>query len=174
MYQRSICTIIIPSASVQLGHMFDPMFSRILVAYDGSEPSKRALDLAAKTAAMFRGELIIVTAIFRGAVPIFSEEGQGTLSTADIQDYLDKMENVYRAALESAVNEVRNRYPDLEVEPLLVDGRPSSVIVEEAEKRDANLIIIGSRGLGGVTGWLLGSTSRKVVDQCTKPVLVVK
>jgi nucleotide-binding universal stress UspA family protein len=154
--------------------MFDPMFSRILVAYDGSEPSKRALDLAAKTAAMFRGELIILTAIYRGAVPVFSEEGQGTLSTADIQDYLDKMENIYKAALESAVNDVRTRYPDLEVEALLIDGRPSSVIVEEAEKRNAHLIMIGSRGLGGVTGWLLGSTSRKVVDQCTKPVLVVK
>ncbi|MHA2163880.1 MAG: universal stress protein [Candidatus Thorarchaeota archaeon] len=32
----------------------------------------------------------------------------------------------------------------------------------------------GSIGLGGITGWILGSTSRKVVDQCTKPVFVVK
>ena len=154
--------------------MFDPLFSRILVAYDGSEPSKRALDLAAKTAAMFKGELIIVTVVYRESFPIFNEGGETTFSTADVQTYLDKMDTFYRNALENAVNEVRNRYPGLKLETVFQDGRPSTVIVEEAEKRDVHLIMIGSRGLGGVTGWLLGSTSRKVVDQCTKPVLVVK
>jgi nucleotide-binding universal stress UspA family protein len=84
------------------------------------------------------------------------------------------MDTFYRNALDNAVNEVRNRYPGLKLETVLADGRPSTVIIEEAEKRDVHLIMIGSRGLGGVTGWLLGSTSRKVVDQCTKPVLVVK
>ena len=45
--------------------MFDPIFSRIMVAYDDSEPSKRALDLAAKTAAIFKGELIVLTVVPR-------------------------------------------------------------------------------------------------------------
>jgi nucleotide-binding universal stress UspA family protein len=33
---------------------------------------------------------------------------------------------------------------------------------------------MGSRGVGGITGWILGSTSRRVVDSCTKPILIVK
>ena len=48
--------------------MFDPLFSRILVAYDGSEPSQRALDLAAKTAAVFKGELVVLTVVPRVAL----------------------------------------------------------------------------------------------------------
>ena len=38
--------------------MFDPIFSKILVAFDGSDPSRHALDIAAKTAAILRGDLI--------------------------------------------------------------------------------------------------------------------
>ena len=84
------------------------------------------------------------------------------------------MEEIYRRALEKTEADVRMRYPDLKVEALLMKGRPSATIVEEAEQRDVNLITIGSRGLGGITGWLLGSTSHKVVDQCTKPILIIK
>jgi nucleotide-binding universal stress UspA family protein len=154
--------------------MFDPLFSKILVAFDGSEPSKRALDLAAKTAAMFKGELIIVTVVPRVTLPIFAEEGIGSLRAADINGYDAKMNELYRISLEKAETEVRTRYPNLKFEALLLKGRPSATIVEEAEKRDANLIIIGSRGLGGIVGWILGSTSRNVVNQCTKPILIVK
>lgn len=154
--------------------LFDPLFSRILVAFDGSEPSKRALDIAAKTAAMFKGELIILTAVPRVTIPVFAEEGTGSLRPIDIRDYQSKMMELYRKSLESAEAEVKMRYPDLKSEALLLEGRPSSTVVEEAEKRDVHLIIMGSRGLGGITGWILGSTSRKVVDQCTKPILIVK
>lgn len=154
--------------------MFDPLFSKILVAFDGSEPSKRALDLAAKTAAMFKGELIILTVVPRVTLPIFAEEGVGSLRAADIDGYDAKMNELYRISLEKAETEVRTRYPNLKFEALLLKGRPSATIVEEAEKREANLIIIGSRGLGGIVGWILGSTSRNVVDQCTKPILIVK
>ena len=154
--------------------MFDPLFSRILVAFDGSEPSKRALDLAAKTAAMFKGELIILTVVPRVMLPIFAEEGIGSLRTADIQSYQSNTQELYRMSLEKAKAEVEARYPHLKFEALLLEGRPSATIVEEAEKRDVDLIIIGSRGLGGITGWILGSTSHNVADQCTKPILIVK
>ena len=69
--------------------MFDPIFSRIMVAYDGSEPSKRALDLAAKTAAMFKGELVILTVISRVISPTFIEGGKGHIISTDVQRYQD-------------------------------------------------------------------------------------
>ena len=154
--------------------MFDPIFSRIMVAYDDSEPSKRALDLAAKIAAIFKGELIVLTVVPRVTIPIFSRDGIDSFSVAETQNMYDKMTEIFRRALEKAESEVRMRYPDLKFEALLLEGRPSATIVEEAEQRDVNLIVMGSRGLGGVSGWLLGSTSRKVVDQCTKPILIIK
>ena len=154
--------------------MFDPIFSRILIAFDNSEPSKRALDIAAKTAAMFKGELIVLTVVPRVTLPIFPRDVFDSFTVAETQKMYDKMMEIYRRALEKAEAEVRMRYPDLKFEALLMEGRPSATIVEEAEQRDVNLIMMGSRGLGGITGWILGSTSRKVVDQCTKPILIIK
>jgi nucleotide-binding universal stress UspA family protein len=156
-------------------YMFDPLFTKIMVAFDGSEPSKRALDIAAKTAAMFKGELVILTVVPRVHLPVFSDDTElGTYRMVDVHRYQDQMKEAYRRSLEMAEAEISEQYPDLKFKAVLLEGRPSSTIVEEAEKRDVNLIMMGSRGLGGVTGWILGSTSRKVVDQCTKPVLIVK
>ncbi|MDP2901210.1 MAG: universal stress protein, partial [Candidatus Bathyarchaeota archaeon] len=59
-------------------------------------------------------------------------------------------------------------------EAILQEGRPSALIVGEADRLGVSLIVMGSRGLGGITGWILGSTSRQVVDQCTKAILIVK
>jgi nucleotide-binding universal stress UspA family protein len=92
----------------------------------------------------------------------------------ELHDQQVRIKELYGKSLEIAEANIRERYPHLKFEAVLLEGRPSSTIVEEAEKRDVNLIILGSRGLGGITGWILGSTSRKVVDQCTKPILIVK
>lgn len=154
--------------------MFDPLFSKILVAFDGSEPSMRALDLAAKTAAIFKGELVILTVVPKTPFPILAEEGSTSFRAREYEEYQRKMFESYKNSMERAKSEIIQKYPDLKYESVLIEGRPSSIIVEEAENREVNLIIIGSRGLGGITGWILGSTSRKVVDQCTKPILVIK
>jgi len=154
--------------------MFDPLFCKILVAFDGSEPSKRALDLAAKTAALFKGELVILTVVPKAPFPILAEEGSSPFRAREYEVYQQRMQESFRSSLERAEADVIERYPGLKYEAVLLEGRPSSTIVEEAEKRDVGLIMMGSRGLGGITGWILGSTSRKVVDQCTKPILIVK
>ena len=153
--------------------MFDPVFSKVLVAFDGSEPSKRALDHAAKMAAMFEGELIILTVVPEISIPIFStpEFSSSMLNTRGMRD---KMRETYNNSLNAAEKEMKDIYPHLKVEIELLEGRPSSLIVSEAEKRGVSLIVIGSRGLGGISGWILGSTSRQVVDQCTKAILIVK
>jgi nucleotide-binding universal stress UspA family protein len=102
------------------------------------------------------------------------EEEVGSIGVMDLHEQQVRMKELYRKSLEIAETDVRERYPHLKFEAVLLEGRPSSIIVDEAEKRGINLIMMGSRGLGGITGWILGSTSRKVVDQCTKPILIVK
>lgn len=154
--------------------MFDPVFSKILVAFDGSEPSKRALDLATKMAAMFKGELVIITVVPKAPFPILAEEGSSPFRAREYEIYQKRMQDSFRNSLERAEADVLEHNPSLKYEAILLEGRPSATILEESEKRDVNLIIMGSRGLGGITGWILGSTSRKVVDQCTKPILIVK
>jgi len=69
---------------------------------------------------------------------------------------------------------VKNRHPNLKFVTRLRRGRPSAVIVNVANSENVDLIVMGSRGLGGVSGWVLGSTSRRVVETCEKPILIVK
>jgi nucleotide-binding universal stress UspA family protein len=153
--------------------MFDPVFSKVLVAYDGSEPSRRALDHAAKMAAMFEGELTIVSVVPKVSIPVYSNAELGA-QAMDIASLQERMHETYSQALKKAEEEVKGLYPHLNVVATLLDGRPSALIVSEADKIGASLIVIGSRGLGGISGWILGSTSRQVVDQCHKAILIVK
>jgi nucleotide-binding universal stress UspA family protein len=152
-------------------------FKKILVAYDGSEQSKRAIDHATDMAHTNKGTLIILTVVPKESLPVLAEEGFGAVpvtSTQEWADYQDKMKESYTKSQEGAAKGVKAKYPKLKVDTILLEGRPSSTIVEQAEKSQADLIVMGSRGLGGISGWILGSTSRRVVESCTKPVLIIK
>jgi nucleotide-binding universal stress UspA family protein len=81
---------------------------------------------------------------------------------------------MYQKSQEEVVKDIKDHFPNLTTETVILEGRPSSTIVEQAEKNKADLIVMGSRGIGGISGWILGSTSRRVVESCTKPVLIVK
>jgi nucleotide-binding universal stress UspA family protein len=153
--------------------MFDPVFSKVLVAYDGSDPSKRALDHAAKMAAMFEGELIILTVVPKVSVPVYSNAELGA-QAMDIASLQERMRENYGQSIKKAEEEIHGLYPHLKVDTIITEGRPASIIVSEADKQGVSLIVMGSRGLGGITGWILGSTSRQVVDLCTKAILIVK
>jgi nucleotide-binding universal stress UspA family protein len=153
------------------------LFKKILVAYDGSEQSKHAIDYAADMAHSNKGKLIVLTVVPRVTLPVFPDEGFGSVPVSTTQDwaeYQDKMNASYKKSQDDVMKEVNEHFPDLVVEAVLLEGRPSSTIVEQAEKNQADLIVMGSRGIGGISGWILGSTSRRVVESCTKPVLIIK
>jgi len=153
------------------------MYRKILVALDGSEPSNNALEHAATIAKKFDAELILVAVVQRMMIPIFPDEGFGAIplsAAKDMAQYQDKMRVLYQNVLKEAEEKVKEEYPGVKTESILKEGRPSATIVEQAEKDDVDIIVLGSRGIGGYTGWILGSTSRRVVDSCTKPVLIVK
>ena len=153
--------------------MFDPVFTKVLVAYDGSEPSKRALDHGAKMAAMFEGELVILTVVPKVSIPVYSNAELGA-QAMDIAGLQERMHENYDQSLAKAAEEIKAMFPHLKVESMLQEGRPASLIVSEAERLGISLIIMGSRGLGGISGWILGSTSRQVVDLCKTAILIVK
>ena len=153
------------------------MYKKILVAFDGSEASKHAMDHAVNFTDSFNSELLILSVVPRVMMPVFPDEGFGAApitAAQDMGEYQDKMREIYNKSLVDAKKDINDHFPDLKVETKLMEGRPSSTIVSAAEEYDADLIVIGSRGIGGITGWILGSTSRNVVESCTKPILVVK
>ena len=153
------------------------MYKKILVAFDGSEASKHALDHAVNLADSFDAELLILSVVPRVMMPVFPDEGFGAApitAAQDMGEYQDKMKEIYNKSLNEAKNDINDHFPDMKIEIKLLEGKPSSTIVNAAEEFDVDLIVIGSRGIGGITGWILGSTSRNVVESCTKPILVVK
>ena len=91
--------------------------------------------------------------------------GKALVKNSDFCHYHECVPIVFRDPIAVA------RY---EVITHIKEGRPSKTIVEQSEELDVDMVIIGSRGIGGITGWVLGSTSKKVVDQCKRQVLVIK
>jgi nucleotide-binding universal stress UspA family protein len=77
-----------------------------------------------------------------------------------------------RDVVKVAAAELASAGIDVEIEVL--EGNPAAQIANLARSRDADLIVIGSRGRGAITGSLLGSVSQAVVDRADRPVLVVK
>ena len=143
---------------------------KILSPTDGSESAQNALITAAEFAEKFEGELHILTVVPRITPMASPIEGFP-------HDYLQDMEAIeksYKRILHYSLGQVKEKYPHLKVTTHLKVGRPSKAIVEKAEELDIDMVVMGSRGLGGITGWVLGSTSKKVVDQCKRKVLVIK
>jgi nucleotide-binding universal stress UspA family protein len=149
---------------------------KILIAYDGSESSKHALNQGVSLAKLTDSDVTILSVIPRITMPLLPAEGAGVspASIAQTSEFQQEMKKFYAESLEKAAEDVEEKYPNIDVVTKLMEGRPSSIIVEISEEGNYDLIVIGSRGLGGISGLILGSTSRRVVETCTIPVLVVK
>ena len=146
------------------------MFEKILVAIDGSEPSNHALRYAAESALKWDAELIILTVIPQTSALLYAGEGR---SIVYLDEYEKAMEDAYLRVLSKAENGVKE-YPDLKYSVKLTKGHVPTKIIEFAKDENVDLIVMGSRGLSGIKSWVLGSTSKHVVDHCTKPILIVK
>jgi len=138
------------------------LYTSILIPVDGSENSmratKHAIDLAVKLNARLIGLHVIDTRILKAA------EGSSKL-LAQLQRLGEKsLKDVTALAGEAKVK----------VETSLQEGLPVDVIVEEAEKRNVDLIVMGTRGLTGAKRVVLGSTAEQVIRWAACPVLVVK
>jgi nucleotide-binding universal stress UspA family protein len=145
---------------------------RILLAIDGSASSDRALDLVSALPWHDGGRVRIVT-----VAPCRTDILGVPWSLSATTDAIETEEETlrtYRAALDAAERELRSVRGDLVIEPVLLRGRPASVIVDEGRQMAADLIVVGHRGHGGWDSALLGSVSAEVVDHATCPVLVAR
>ena len=142
-----------------------------MAAIDGSEPSKRALNYAIEIAEERKSELVIVTAVPKAHVTAFPVEG---FSPLYMEQYEEDLNHTYSRILAEAMETVKSKHPDLKVSKRLLDGRVGDAIVDASKEEGVDLIVMGCRGLSGISGFVLGSVSRHVVENCTKPILIVK
>ncbi|MFC4114226.1 universal stress protein [Nonomuraea zeae] len=135
----------------------------IIVGVDGSVTSRAAVEWAANDALRMRVPLRIVHAVDRswyqiGKFPI------GALP--------DTLLSEGRRILREALALVHERQPAVEVTVQDVEGEPALVLRDQA--KDATEVVVGSRGLGGFAGALLGSVSTHVAGHARCPVVVVR
>jgi nucleotide-binding universal stress UspA family protein len=141
------------------------MFKKILVPVDGSDHAVHALRVACDLANRYGASLHL----FHAYPPIFSE---AMMAITDMDALIASRRQAGEDILQSALELVQCQVPD--VTTALCEAPDAEAILEEAEREQCDLIVMGTRGLGRLTGLLLGSVSQKVVQHARCPVLLVR
>ena len=136
----------------------------IVVGVDGSEGSARALWFAADEARVRNCRLRIVTS-WQIPIPVYA----GGLIAPTVP--AAEVERTTREAVGAQAADVMDEHPDVEGEIVVRQGSPAAILVEESS--DAEMLVVGSRGLGGFGGLLLGSVSQQCAHHAVCPVLIV-
>jgi len=139
------------------------LFERILVAVDGSSASMRAVECARKLAKLTDATVILVHAFPK--TPEYL--GEPNLSET-IARHIEKARNLIDPLTESLQEGGITTITEI------LQGPPSEAILNVASTRNADLIVMGARGLGSLGSLLLGSVSQKVLSHATCPVMVVR
>ncbi len=140
---------------------------KLLVPIDHSDLSMQALECATSLARQFDARLLLVTVI---------EDRFPYPDLFSIQSPQEDYYRVMKARAHEDLAKLAARYPDLKdrTELYITRGRPYDKIVEVAVAERADLIVMGTHGVGGLTHALLGSVSEKVIRHAPCPVLVVR
>lgn len=144
--------------------MNDPLTTKeIVIATDGSAGASVAVEQGVWLAKMLGAKAIFVS-VARMPLPVLGDPYYQRALTSDHAKA--------RAAIDAAILVADERNLAYEVE--LLEGSPPDAILDVAKTHAADLIVVGSRGRGGVTGAVLGSVSSDLVHRADRPVLVAR
>jgi nucleotide-binding universal stress UspA family protein len=151
---------------------------KILVCIDGSEHSQKVLEKAAIIAAGVKATEIAVIHVDEGKfdVPSFQRGSDGYVAEKEIERFL-KIQEEHHNKIEKILSDGKKYFADrnLEAKTVLKVGHPADSIVNVACEQGYDLIVVGSRGLGGLQKLFLGSVSNAVIQQAKNcDVLTVK
>ena len=175
------------------------MINKILLAYDGSENAQRALDVAAELAAKLDADLIIAHVLMHGrpseelrrmsAVenivahatqtlgPVVATTGEGTHDIFSNHDDFAGAQRVITFVGEQLITHAKDRAESLGAkvtQTSIGSGDFADEIMDAADAYLADMIVVGSRGLGPIRGAVLGSVSQKVLHYADQTVVAVK
>ncbi|HWR41256.1 MAG TPA: universal stress protein [Patescibacteria group bacterium] len=138
---------------------------KILVAYDGSGQSDKALEWAIDLAKQMPAEILLVSVC---NLPLHHFEEAPT--------YVERYNTTYRQNIATMLEKKKAgcTSPGLTINIRVREGHPVDEIIRCAQEEKADLIIVGNRGLGGFGQLLLGSVAHKLVTYSPIPVIVIK
>ena len=134
--------------------------SKILVPIDGSKNSFRALDYAISIGTALNASISTIYVL--DLPPVF----------AVIDPVSKRLESQGKKFLAKAQKHVRKSR--LRFDGKILHGKTGSVIINQSKKGKHDVIIMGARGIGGISGLLVGSVSNFVVQKSKKPVVIIK
>lgn len=137
------------------------MFDTIVIATDGSDSVRRAVDVALDLAERFDSTVHALYVI---------DSGEVESSPKEVRDDLREALNERG---QSALTDVERR-SELAVETAVREGRPAGEISTYAREVDADVVATGTRGRHGENRFLIGSVAERVVRTCPVPVLTVR
>jgi len=140
------------------------VIQKILLPIDDSEHSEKTIRYALDLAKLTQAAVVVMHAF---QVPIFRKRG-----TAMVEDFRISLEEEAKELVAEVTAQLQNE--GLTASALVVEGSPSEAILQAAEADQPDLIVMGSRGGGGLPGLNLGSVAERVVRRASVPVLVVK
>lgn len=137
----------------------------VVLGFDGSDGSRAAAERAFWIADL-RGTSV------RTVTSWYAEVVDGAVVTTPDTPAWEQVESGYHRMVEEGLAELRERYPNVEVDIRVIRGPAAAVLTRESA--DASLLVMGSRGRGGFRGMLLGSVSHKVLETATSPVMIIR
>jgi nucleotide-binding universal stress UspA family protein len=138
--------------------------STVVVGVDGSESARAALRFALEEARL-RGAGVRAVSVWH--LPAVAYGGAFVPPAPGL---VAELEPGARRVLERALDEARDAVGDVEVETVVREGPPVRILLEEAQ--EADLLVVGSRGLGGFRGLLLGSVSQQCAHHAPCPLVI--
>jgi nucleotide-binding universal stress UspA family protein len=145
---------------------------KILVSVDGSENSLRAVKAAIGVAKQFHSELIFLNVIEEMIHPIYSPIAVNP--ALDYSDYLERSETDAKKLVNGAVENAKRESVNAKAVVLTTMTSVPQTILDDAAKENVNLIVVGTRGLGGFKKLVLGSVSNAVIAHAHCSVLVIR
>jgi nucleotide-binding universal stress UspA family protein len=145
------------------------MFNRIVVGTDGSETAAEAVRTAVELAKISKAKLEIVSAYEPVPQQRLKEEGEGI--SGDVAYAVNPREDV-QLVLDNAAAEAKKAKVDVVTHPR--EGDPADAILDVAEENDADLVMVGNKGMTGARRFLLGSVPNKISHHSPCDVWIVK
>ena len=176
----NVAGLLLGSVSTKVSHLSDrtvitvrdddrESVERVLAAVDGSEHSLRAVDLAAALASAYKAPLELLHVVSLTTMVPF---GMGGIDSFEYGRRDDSMRD--RGVQYLAQAKEKAWQSNVEATVAIESGDPAAHIVEHATAIGADVICVGRRGLGNVTGLLLGSVSHKVAHLADHTVVTVR
>lgn len=138
----------------------------IVAGVDGSEGSRAALRFAIEEAVLRGAD---VDAVASWQFPAYAYTGVAVMPPT--VDLADSARAVLDDAIEAVTAELGGAAAEVTVNPVVLEGPPAAMLVEHS--RNAQMLVVGSRGYGGFRGLLLGSVSHQCASHAHCPVVVV-